>query len=144
MSSAPDARVSELDPFDLPDWLGDRRGHLDLPRPALRAGHLVAGALQPARIPRPTPSPATCSPSTGLPGAGRRRAPTAPAPTRPGSPARCHLVARDGRLTLAVPGTGFGADLVLDALGRLARAVGADPERYRACLRLGGAPRRTP
>ena len=38
---------------------------------------------------------------------------------------------------LAVPGTGFGADLVLDALGRLAKAVGARAERYAALLRLG-------
>ena len=39
-------------------------------------------------------------------------------------------------MVLAVPGTGFGPDLVLDALGRLARAVGARAERYAALLRL--------
>ena len=38
---------------------------------------------------------------------------------------------------LAVPGTRFGPELVLDALGRLARAVGAHAERYAALLRLG-------
>jgi hypothetical protein len=42
----------------------------------------------------------------------------------------------DSRMVLAVPGTGFGPDLVLDALGRLARAVGARAERYAALLRL--------
>ena len=37
---------------------------------------------------------------------------------------------------LAVPGTRFDPDLVLDALGRLARAVGAHEEHYAALLRL--------
>ena len=39
---------------------------------------------------------------------------------------------------LAAPGTRFDPDLVLDALGRLARAVGAHAERYAALLRIGG------
>ena len=42
----------------------------------------------------------------------------------------------DSRLVLAVPGTGFDPELVLDALGRLSRAVGAHAERYAALLRL--------
>lgn len=47
------------------------------------------------------------------------------------------LLEEDSRLVLAAPGTGFGASRVLDALGRLARAVGAQPERYLAALRVG-------
>ncbi len=47
------------------------------------------------------------------------------------------LVERDGRLTLAVPGRSFTADRVLDALGRLAKAVGAAPEHYAARLGVG-------
>lgn len=46
------------------------------------------------------------------------------------------LVEYDGRLTLAVPGTTFTADLVLEALARLAKAVGVKPERFVAALRL--------
>jgi hypothetical protein len=46
------------------------------------------------------------------------------------------LVEYDGRLTLAVPGTGFTADLVLEALTRLAKAVGVKPDRFVAALRL--------
>jgi hypothetical protein len=46
------------------------------------------------------------------------------------------LVEYDGRLTLAVPGTSFTADLVLDAVGRLAKAVGVRPGRFLAALRL--------
>ena len=42
-----------------------------------------------------------------------------------------------GRLTLLVPGTDFTADLALDALGRLAKALGASPERYVVHLRIG-------
>ena len=48
-----------------------------------------------------------------------------------------HLVAREDRVTLAVPGCGFDADRVIDALARLARAVGADANRYAVCLLLG-------
>jgi hypothetical protein len=47
------------------------------------------------------------------------------------------LVDAGGRLTLAVPGTGFTADLVLDALGRLAKAVGASEDHYSVRLRIG-------
>ena len=57
-----------------------------------------------------------------------------------------HLAWRDGqvqllraedRLTLAVPGTSQDADLVLEAIGRFAHAVGADPEQYGVRLRAG-------
>jgi hypothetical protein len=47
------------------------------------------------------------------------------------------LLQCDGRLTLAVPGRDFTADRVLDALARLAMAVGASPDDYAALLRLG-------
>jgi hypothetical protein len=47
------------------------------------------------------------------------------------------LVSVDDRLTLAVPGTRFDADLVLDAMSRLAKAVGASPEHYTVLLRIG-------
>ena len=48
------------------------------------------------------------------------------------------LVTLDDRMTLAVPGTSFTADLVLDALARFAKAVGAEPESFSVLLRLGG------
>jgi hypothetical protein len=46
------------------------------------------------------------------------------------------LLEYDGRLTLAVPGTAFTADRVLEAIGRLAKAVGVKPGRFLAALRL--------
>jgi hypothetical protein len=41
------------------------------------------------------------------------------------------------RLTLAVPGTRFDAGLVLEVMGRLAKAVGASPDHWAALLRIG-------
>jgi hypothetical protein len=46
------------------------------------------------------------------------------------------LVTYDGRLTLAVPGTAYSADGVLETIGRLAKALGVTPGRFVVCLRL--------
>ena len=46
------------------------------------------------------------------------------------------LVEYDGRLTLAVPGTAYSADGVLETVGRLAKAVGVRPGRFVVTLRL--------
>ncbi|MGH3445215.1 MAG: hypothetical protein ACRDPB_07555 [Nocardioidaceae bacterium] len=46
------------------------------------------------------------------------------------------LIEHDAALTLAVPGTGFTADRVLEAIGRLAKAVGAAPDTFVVALRL--------
>jgi hypothetical protein len=48
------------------------------------------------------------------------------------------LVSYDDRLTLAVPGTSFTAERILEAIARLAKAVGAQPESFAVLLRLGG------
>jgi hypothetical protein len=48
-----------------------------------------------------------------------------------------HLVGYDGRATMLVPGTRFTAEVVLDAVGRFARALGARPSSYGVRLRLG-------
>ncbi|WP_166138420.1 hypothetical protein [Nocardioides ochotonae] len=144
MSTAP-APLRELDPFDLPDWLGT--GEVTwASRSGLRAGHLVVGMLHPAAHPAADGPVVDCDllavdaaypvPVVGEPDRTRTH--------QAWHRGEVYLVAREDRLTLAIPGTGFDADLVLDALGRLARAVGASPERYSACLRLGGGPRRTP
>lgn len=44
---------------------------------------------------------------------------------------------RAGRLTLAVPGSRIGPEVAMDALARLARAVGSRPDRYAVLLRVG-------
>ncbi|MBS43528.1 MAG: hypothetical protein CMH83_10290 [Nocardioides sp.] len=48
------------------------------------------------------------------------------------------IVAVEDRVTLAVPGTRFAADDVLEVVARLARAVGATPTSYAVRLRVGG------
>lgn len=40
-------------------------------------------------------------------------------------------------VVLAVPGSSFTADLAIDAVARLALAVGASPDRYAVHLRIG-------
>ncbi|WP_299054987.1 hypothetical protein [uncultured Nocardioides sp.] len=49
-----------------------------------------------------------------------------------------HVVQRGDRAALACPGSAFTADRVLDAVERMARSVGADPERWEVRLLLGG------
>jgi hypothetical protein len=126
--------ISDVDPFDLPDWLGTDDVVWRADR-GLRTGHLVTGRLT---------------------GDGREDLPcdllavdqAYPTPvTDDASRSRAHQAWRHGqvlvgkyddRLTLATPGTAWTPELVLDALGRLARAVGAHSERFAALLRLGG------
>jgi hypothetical protein len=129
------AVITDTDPFDLPEWLGthDVVWRADA---GLSTGHLVRGHL-------------SAEPDAGLTIAcdllavdEAYPAPVVDDDTR----LRVHQAWRhgqvvvgevDSRLVLAVPGTRFGPELVLDALGRLARAVGARTERYAALLRLG-------
>lgn len=129
------AVITDTDPFDLPEWLGthDVVWRADA---GLSTGHLVRGHL-------------TAEPDAGLTIACDLLAvdEAYPAPVVDDeSRLRVHQAWRhgqvvvgevDSRLVLAVPGTRFGPELVLDALGRLARAVGARTERYAALLRLG-------
>ncbi|NHC23186.1 hypothetical protein G6553_08380 [Nocardioides sp. IC4_145] len=128
--------LDPVDPFDLPEWLGT--GEVTWhPESGVRTGHLVRGRLtgEPAHgseelacdllaVDEAWPAPVADE-------AARRRAHQA---WRHG---QVDVVRRGERLTLAVPGTSFTADRVLDALERLARSVGADPERYAAHLRIG-------
>lgn len=47
-----------------------------------------------------------------------------------------HVVRRGDRLTLGAPGTDLTAPRVLDAVGRLAKAVGAPPDHFSVRLRV--------
>ena len=134
------ATLTDIDPFDLPEWLGtgDVVWRAD---EGLQTGHLVRGRL------------AADQPDQGAEASQEivcdllavdeaYPAPVVDDATR----LRVHQAWRHGqvvigehgsRMVLAVPGTRFGPELVLDALGRLARAVGARAERYAVLLRLG-------
>jgi hypothetical protein len=125
--------LDPVDPFDLPDWLGVA----DVTWSAssgLRTGYAVSGELI-----ADGQEPLACDllavdeayPSPIASDAVRLRAHQA---WRHGE---VHLVRRAGRLSLAIPGTSFTADLVLDAFSRLARAVGTSADRYAVLLRIG-------
>lgn len=128
------AAITDMDPFDLPEWLGthDVVWRSDT---GLRAGHLVRG-----RLTAEGEADVVCDllavdeayPAPVVDDATRLRVHQA---WRHGQVVVGEI---DSRMVLAVPGTGFGPDIVLDALGRLARAVGANAERYAALLRLSG------
>ena len=131
------ATLTDIDPFDLPEWLGtgDVVWRAD---EGLQTGHLVRGRLAADR-PTEASQEIVCdllAVDEAYP------APVVDDATR----LRVHQAWRHGqvvigehgsRMVLAVPGTRFGPELVLDALGRLARAVGARAERYAVLLRLG-------
>ena len=127
------AVIIDIDPFDLPEWLGthDVVWRADA---GLRTGHLVRGRLTGDGV-----DDLVCDllavdeayPEPVVDDATRLRVHQS---WRHGQVVIGEL---DSRMVLAVPGTGFDPDLVLDALGRLARAVGARAERYAALLRLG-------
>jgi hypothetical protein len=133
MSAARGPMIEDLDPFDLPDWLGEGAITWE-PESGIAAGALLRGRLTDGRetvacdllaVDEAYPAPVTSDDV-------RRRSHQA---WRHGE---VHLVRHDQRPTLAVPGRDFTADRVLDAVGRLARAVGATPENYAVLLRLGG------
>lgn len=125
--------VEVIDAFDLPEWVGTHEvvWHADS---ASRGGHHVRGRLTCAAgdeydcdllaIDQAYPAPVVDE-------ATRRLAHQA------WQNDQVLLVGYAGRLTLATPGTDFGADRVLETLARLARAVGARPADFVAALRVG-------
>jgi hypothetical protein len=124
--------TEELDPFDLPDWLGE--GLVSWASDAGLSGHLVAGCL--------TGTPQQLLPCDLLAVDQAYPAPVLEESLR----TRVHqtwrhgqvlLVARGGRATVATPGSSYSADLVLETFTRVARAVGADPSRWSVRLGLG-------
>lgn len=129
-------QIVDVDPFDLPEWLGVGQvvWHADQ---GLRTGHLVAGRL----VADDSPDQVLACDLLAVDEAY-------PAPvTDDDSRLRVHQAWRHGqillgsyddRLVLAVPGTSFDADRVLDTLARLARAVGGSPENIAALIRIGG------
>lgn len=119
-----------LDPFDLPEWLltaqvtwGAESAGLNGPRLPGRlrdtAGHSLACDL--LAVDDAFPAPVA---EVGLRTAAHQA-------WRHG---QGYLVTVETRLTVVVPGDRFHAELVLEALARLARAVGASPQRYAALL----------
>ena len=125
--------LSDVDPFDLPDWLGD--GEVTWAADGgLRGGHHVRGTLRGPGHALPCDLLAVdeAYPAPVADDAARLRTHQA---WRHG---QVQLASYDDRLTLLAPGREFSAEGVLDVLGRLAKAVGAPPSRYAVLLRLSG------
>jgi hypothetical protein len=127
--------VTDLDPFDLPDWLGAVEVTWTA-RSGLRGAGQVTGELVPAGgdlgalLPCDVLAADQAYPVPVVDEQWRR------AVHQAWSLGQVLLVEYDGRLTLAVPGTELSAAHVLEALGRLAKAVGVKPDRFAATLRL--------
>lgn len=124
-------QISSVDPFDLPDWLG--LGEVTwTARSSIRTDHRVVGELSTGSDLLGCDLLATdlAFPKPVLEDVWRHAAHQA------WTYGQVLLVEYDGRLTLAVPGSSFTADGVLEALARLAKAIGVEPDRFVAALRL--------
>lgn len=126
-----DRQVAGVDPFDLPEWLGTEEVTWAATS-SVRGEPRVTGEL----------TGGGCSLVCDLLAADQ----AFPAPVLPEDwRSRAHqawtygqvlLLDAEGRLTLAVPGSAFSADLALETLARLARGVGVEPRRFSVRLRL--------
>ena len=122
--------AAELDAFDLPDWVGV--GEVAWATEEGLAGHLVRGSLT-----GPSDHSLPCDllavdqayPAPVLDEDLRTRV------HQTWQHGQVLLLTREGRATVATPGTSYTADGVLEAFTRVARAVGADPGRW--SVRLG-------
>lgn len=125
--------ITDLDPFDLPDWLGGDDVVWES-ETGLRSSHLVVGALRIGG--RELLGCALLAVDEAYP------RPVVDDDVRGRAHQAWHhgqvlLVDLDRTLTLAVPGRRFDADLVMESLSRLARAVGVSPDRWAVSLRIG-------
>ncbi len=129
MASVP--TVVDVDPFDLPDWLGVAEVTWTA-LSSVSSGHRVTGELSAGENSLGCDLLAAdqAFPQPVFEERWRRAA------HQSWAHEQVLLVEYDGRLTLAVPGTGFSADTVLQALARLAKAVGVKPSHFVAALRL--------
>jgi hypothetical protein len=125
--------VKDVDPFDLPEWLGETQV-VWVATQGVRFGHHVVGALTGAGRDDVACDLLAVDDAYPTPVAGDDVRTRAHLAWRHG---QILLLECEGRLTLAVPGTSFTADLVLDAVGRLAKAVGASGDDYVVQLRIG-------
>jgi len=123
--------VTAADPFDLPDWLATAAVTWSAESSMVDAS-VVTGTIQGGEPPQACDMLAgdLAYPDPVLEDKWRSAAHQA------WSLGEVLLLQYDGRLTLVVPGTVVSAELVLDALRRLARAVAVPAERFTVSLRL--------
>ncbi len=123
--------VAAVDPFDLPEWLGTSQVTWTA-QGSIRDTHLVRGELtsDEERLPCDMLAADRAYPQPVLSEPWRHDAHQA------WTYGQVLLLEYGGRLTLAVPGSEFTADVLLEGLGRLAKAVGVPPSRFLTVLRL--------
>ena len=126
--------TTEVDPFDLPEWLGEEEVTWT-PDTGIHDTHLVVGHLSAAGHDDHPCDLLGVDEAYPKPVADDDLRHSAHQAWRHG---QVHLVECGGRLTLAVPGTSFSAETVLETLARLAKAVGARADAFAVLLRLGG------
>lgn len=134
MSRPPTTDVTEVDPFDLPDWLGTKEVTWRAVDGLLDRGHVrgeLTGEDPGERLECDLLAIDVAHPAPVADDELRRDTHQAWAH------GQVHLVQRDGRLTMAVPGTTFSPGRVLEVVGRIALAVGARPASYAVWLRVG-------
>jgi len=124
--------VTLVDPFDLPEWLGVEAVTWTGQSSLDGRSHLICGMLETGTegLDCDVLACDLAFPQPVLSGTWRRDAHSA------WMRDEVLLIDRDGRLTLTAPGTIVDADLVLEAVRRLAKAVGAASERFTVALRL--------
>lgn len=128
----------EVDPFELPEWLGQGEVTWNAER-GLATGHRVAGILRAEEGSFVSCDLLAIDDAYPEPVASDTVRVRAHQTWKHGEV----LVVSDGdRVVLAVPGSRVDAETVLEAVGRLARAVGAPPGSYAVRLRVG--PDRSP
>jgi hypothetical protein len=124
--------TAEVDPFDLPEWLGEQQV-VWRPDSGIGGYHVTGELTSDDGGPLPCDLLAVdeAYPKPVADDVLRHQAHQA---WRHG---QVLLVDLEGRVTLAVPGTSFTADRILESLSRLAKAVGATPGSLAALLRPG-------
>ena len=132
--------LAEVDPFELPEWLGTGAVTWES-QAGLRTGHRVRGELwgqtEEHRLACDLIAVDEAYPAPVVGEMSRSRA------HQVWQHGQVLVAQVDDRLVLGVPGTRFDADRVLEALHRLAKAVGATPDHYAARLRIGAGGRRS-
>lgn len=125
------AAVAPVDPFDLPDWLGVEDVTWSA-QSSLGDSHLVSGRLHApgGELICDVLAGDLAFPSPVLDERWRHDAHQAWAY------GQVLLASRDDRLTLVLPGSVVRVEDALEALRRLAKAVGAPAERFNVALRL--------
>jgi hypothetical protein len=128
----PGPTVEPVDPFDLPDWMGEGAVTWRAST-SLATSHLVTGDLCADGGSTVGCDVLACDPAYPLPVMSEAWRHDAHQAWVLGE---VLVVAYDGRLTLVVPGTVVTAEPTLEAVRRLARAVGSKPDRFTVALRL--------